>query len=212
MSSYTFKSLQVPATISENIQRRTFAQLFKMAPLCNTRETFSKTHLYTRKPRLCTSKDEPLPSCSICTEPCTLTSMGSAHHALQMPFCSHVFGASCIESWFDRASTCPLCRKDFFPTKPEEISKELQELPDLFVQMFTLLDEVKKRYPQGRTAVAGMENMIADLGEKVVRDTEERKKRKEEREIAVWTEVGRRDIAYLERWRRQVMLESSEER
>lgn len=78
--------------------------------------------------------------------------------------------------------------------------------------MFTLLDEVKKRYPQGRTAVAGMENMIADLGEKVVRDTEERKKRKEEREVAVWTEVGRRDIAYLERWRRQVMLESSEER
>jgi hypothetical protein len=44
-----------------------------------------------------------------------------------------------------------------------------------------------------------MENMIADLGEKVVRDTEERKKRKEEREVAVWTEVGRRDIAYLER-------------
>jgi endonuclease YncB( thermonuclease family) len=61
--------------------------------------------------------------------------------------------------------------------------------------MFTLLDEVKKRYPQGRTAVAGMENMIADLGEKVVRDTEERKKRKEEREVAEWTEVGRRDIA-----------------
>lgn len=121
--------------------------------------------------------------------------MGSAHHALQMPLCSHVFGASCIESWFDRASTCPLCRKDFFPTKPEEISKELQELPDLFVQMFMLLDEVKKRYPQGRTAVAGMENMIADLGEKVVRDTEERKKRKEEREVAEWTEVGRRDIA-----------------
>jgi endonuclease YncB( thermonuclease family) len=75
-----------------------------------------------------------------------------------------------------------------------------------------LLDEVKKRYPQGRTAVAGMENMIADLGEKVVRDTEERKKRKEEREVAVWTEVGRRDIAYLERWRRRVMLGSSEER
>ena len=40
-----------------------------------------------------------------------------------------------------------------------------------------------------------MENMIADLGEKVVRDTEERKKRKEEREVAEWTEVGRRDIA-----------------
>ena len=78
--------------------------------------------------------------------------------------------------------------------------------------MFTLLDEVKKRYPQGRTVVADMENMIADLGEKVVRDTEERKKRKEERKVAEWTEVGRRDIAYLERWRRQVMLESSEER
>ena len=78
--------------------------------------------------------------------------------------------------------------------------------------MFSLLDEVKKRYPQGRKAVAGMENMIADLGERIVRDTEKRKERKEEREVAEWTEMGRRDIAYLERWRRQVMLDSSEER
>jgi hypothetical protein len=68
--------------------------------------------------------------------------------------------------------------------KPIEVSTEIQELPGLFLSMFALLSEVKKRYPQGRKAVAGVENMIADLGEMVVRDTEERKERRSDREEA----------------------------
>jgi hypothetical protein len=155
-----------------------------MASLYNTRETFSNTALYTTTPQICTSKNDPSPSCSICSEICTSSFIGSTHHALQMPSCSHIFGASCIETWFDTAGTCPLCRKDFFSKKPIEVSTEIQELPGLFLSIFALLSEVKKRYPQGRKALAGMENMIADLGDMVVKDAEKRKERRSEKEEA----------------------------
>ncbi|KAG9185675.1 hypothetical protein G6011_07006 [Alternaria panax] len=179
-----------------------------MAPLYNTRETFSDTALYPRTAQISKFIEDPLPLCSICTEPCTLVFTGSTHHALQMPSCSHIFGASCIETWFDRASTCPLCRKDFFPIEPEETSLELQELPDLFVRIFTLLGKVKKRYPQGRKMVVAIENRIADLREKVIKDVERRTKRKTERaeagrEAGVLLEQRQREIQDLIVWRQQ---------
>jgi hypothetical protein len=68
--------------------------------------------------------------------------------------------------------------------KPEEITDEIRELPELFRQLFNLLDEVKKRYPQQRKMVASMEGMIAHLGEKVLEDIEERKERTRIREAA----------------------------
>ncbi|KAI4940747.1 hypothetical protein J4E86_010719 [Alternaria arbusti] len=98
-----------------------------------------------------------------------------------MPTCDHIFGASCIETWFDNASTCPLCRQDFFPTHPEEISQELKEMPGLVEEALGVLQKMRDRYPQGRDAVDKISNSLAGFADMVGRDCEERNARKSER-------------------------------
>ena len=99
-----------------------------------------------------------------------------------MPSCDHIFGASCIETWFDNASTCPLCRQDFFPTHPEEISQELKEMPGLVREALALVQKMRDRYPQGRDAVDKIASSLDEFAEMVGRDCEERNARKSERE------------------------------
>jgi len=152
-----------------------------MAPLYNTRETFSNTALYTSPHRSSSSKDAPPHVCPICAEPCADATPIKSHHALKMPSCDHIFGASCIETWFDSASTCPLCRQDFFPTHPEEISQELKEMPDLVEEALGVLQQMRDRYPQGRHAVDKIESSLASFADMVGRDCAERNARKSER-------------------------------
>ncbi|KAH6870082.1 hypothetical protein BKA58DRAFT_401660 [Alternaria rosae] len=157
-----------------------------MEPLYNTRETFSKTALYTPPHITPSAKDASPPVCPICTEPCTelcidVPTIGN-HHALQMPLCAHIFGASCIETWFDAASTCPLCRKDFFPTNPEGISQELKEMPGLVEEALGVLQKMRDRYPQGRDDLEKIASSVGGFAEMIVRDCEERDARKSERE------------------------------
>jgi hypothetical protein len=49
-------------------------------------------------------------SCCICHHEYSLATMNSeAEHPVQLP-CGHVFGTTCIETWAQINSTCPLCR------------------------------------------------------------------------------------------------------
>jgi len=154
-----------------------------MAPLYNTRETFSNTALYTSLQITSSSKDASPHVCPICAEPCADTTPIKSHHALKIPSCDHIFGASCIETWFDNASTCPLCRQDFFPTHPEEISQELKEMPSLVEEALGVLQKMRDRYPQGRDAVDKIASSLDGFAKIAGRDCEERNARKGEREL-----------------------------
>ncbi|CAL4972311.1 unnamed protein product [Urochloa decumbens] len=50
--------------------------------------------------------DGAAPSCSICFE--------EAAEATRLPGCGHGFHSECIGKWFQKASTCPVCRRDKF--------------------------------------------------------------------------------------------------
>ncbi|KAF1836531.1 hypothetical protein BDW02DRAFT_646074 [Decorospora gaudefroyi] len=137
-----------------------------MAPLYPTRETFSTTALYPTAPAPPQSRNT---TCPICIEPLDTTT------TQRLPTCSHVFCGPCIESWFDEAGTCPVCREEIFPSSPAEISLEMQRLPYLCGRIVRLLDEVKRVYPQGRMLIGGMEEGLMDLGEAFLRDVEGRR-------------------------------------
>ncbi|CAL4959600.1 unnamed protein product [Urochloa decumbens] len=50
--------------------------------------------------------DGAAPPCSICFE--------EAAEATRLPGCGHGFHSECIGKWFQKASTCPVCRRDKF--------------------------------------------------------------------------------------------------
>ncbi|KAF8648673.1 hypothetical protein HU200_064721 [Digitaria exilis] len=55
-----------------------------------------------------TGGDAP-PSCAICFE--EMAAPG-AEETTWLPGCAHGFHGGCIGRWFDKASTCPVCRRD----------------------------------------------------------------------------------------------------
>ncbi|CAH1438980.1 unnamed protein product [Lactuca virosa] len=65
-----------------------------------------------------------------------------------IPNCSHVFHVSCIDTWFQTHSNCPLCRSDIFDlefrslrVEVEEISleKRLMKKDRFFIKLFALI-------------------------------------------------------------------------
>lgn len=46
--------------------------------------------------------------------------LASAHFAVRLPQCSHVFGRSCIVEWLKSNVSCPLCRREIAPEMSEE--------------------------------------------------------------------------------------------
>ncbi|OEL28507.1 hypothetical protein BAE44_0010471 [Dichanthelium oligosanthes] len=51
--------------------------------------------------------DGDAPSCSICFE-----EMAPDAEETRLPGCAHGFHRTCIGKWFEKASTCPMCRRD----------------------------------------------------------------------------------------------------
>jgi hypothetical protein len=108
-----------------------------MASLYNTRETFSNVALY---PNTLTDDPNAEPGatiCSICTDDYSTLRCG----ALRMPDCLHIFCATCIKTWFDTASTCPMCRKDFFPLVQRKHQSRLSVA--LGIVLFVVLRELR---------------------------------------------------------------------
>lgn len=57
--------------------------------------------------------------CSICLEEFDTLSResGTIEVAISLP-CSHIVGSACITTWLKDNSTCPICRREFFPAQP----------------------------------------------------------------------------------------------
>jgi hypothetical protein len=62
---------------------------------------------------------------------------------------------------------------------PEEISPEVEQVTDMFVETFNLLRDMERRYPQGRKALDKARTALTVFGDMVVKDVDKRAERKE---------------------------------
>jgi hypothetical protein len=62
---------------------------------------------------------------------------------------------------------------------PEEISPEVEQVTDMFVETFNLLRDMERRYPQGRQALDKARTALTVFGDMVVKDVDKRAERKE---------------------------------
>jgi hypothetical protein len=62
---------------------------------------------------------------------------------------------------------------------PEEISPEVEQVTDMFVETFNLLRDMQRMYPQGRQALDKARTALTVFGDMVVKDVDKRAERKE---------------------------------
>ncbi|MCJ1462918.1 hypothetical protein MMC07_001522 [Pseudocyphellaria aurata] len=130
--------------------------------------------------------------CTICSEELTDT-----HRAVRLP-CGHIFGASCIKRWLSPfvpynaerlfgpavgANTCPMCRREFFPSQQyADVLPALEERIKLWDKAYAEVGiELPKterraredvlRYLHSYSSTSGFDQYyLADHGEQLNRD------------------------------------------
>lgn len=65
---------------------------------------------------------------------------------LRLP-CSHIVGSGCITIWLKENNSCPLCRREFFPTQPRPyLDEAFRETVDLDLSWHDLETDVDDEY------------------------------------------------------------------
>jgi E3 ubiquitin-protein ligase ATL6/9/15/31/42/55 len=70
------------------------------------------------------------PKCAICTEELKEDSTAIA--------CGHVFHIRCIDEWFAKKMTCPVCRSDLDPDKGSERAEEEDMVSEVISNLVAL--------------------------------------------------------------------------
>ena len=106
----------VPARKSKNhfISKRTNQESKQVAGYVKWTVTFFKNLRRYVKPKIMSAKCRTLEDCSICLGPIQISTENTSDRILELKACSHYFHETCLTTWLESKSECPLCRTSIY--------------------------------------------------------------------------------------------------
>ena len=113
--------------------------------------TFFKNLRRYVKPKIISTKCRTLEDCSICLGPIQISTENTSDRILELKACSHYFHETCLTTWLESKSECPLCRTSIYSWHVHGVYNKLlkfyifsRKYPRLLMRRFGVNNEISK--------------------------------------------------------------------